>query len=92
MLVGDRDRAGQVGQRALQLPGVLRAVELTAGGRGDLPERGLVGDQRVAAAAAERAAAERPAAAAERTAPGASPICELSQTIGAGVVVPKPIV
>jgi hypothetical protein len=55
-------------------------------------QRVVVGDQRVAAARRTAARRRRTAAAAEPPPPGPSPICELSQTIGAGVVVPKPIV
>ena len=84
----------QVRQGVLQLVGVLRAVVLAAGGGGDLLQRVLVDDQRAApaepAAHRRRTAAAEAAAAAETAGP--VPSCELSQTSGAGVVVPKPMV
>src|ERR1700722_18160747 len=61
VLADDREGGGQPGQRPAELAGVLRAVERAAGGPGDLHERAVVGQERVAGPAAT---AEPPEAAA----------------------------
>src|SRR5579859_2188311 len=64
VLADDGEGGGQPGQRLAELAGVLRAVERAAGSPGDLHQRAVVGEERVAgpAATAEVAAAATAAA------------------------------
>src|ERR1700722_1061222 len=66
VLADDREGGGQPGQRPAELAGVLCAVERAAGGPGDLHQRAVVGEERVAG----------PAATAEAAATAATPAAE----------------